>query len=667
MAKEDMPINKFQSLMEFQAMQGVDFSGLKVGKKITYFSRSSGEDFQSCVSEAIRKPILDDIKAAKMFTVLIDESTDLAVEKHMVVYIRVLDEHFRPHTVFLKNVTVDDPKSDALTLFTYLVKALEEDGLDISKCVGFGSDGAAVMTGKLTGVAARMREKSPHLINIHCMAHRFNLATAQASDGIDVLKNFEQVLSDLYRYFGGSKSGNRKAELVEIQKVLGDPVMKIKECHEIRWIAFYQAVKAVYSSWSSLVTFFQKQIDEKKKVKQTDKSDQTESKQVDEKKKVRQTDKSDQTDSKSKNFLEKIQDYRFVLLLSFLMDILPAVAEVSMHLQKTDVDVSSVFPSLKALKKTITKAEEGKSPCFEKLVTEEITKEKKKNGDYTYKYKKHTLLCHGKEGEKGSEQGTSMVERMKAASDEIREVRKNFCENMKTNIEKRFPEDSKNVAVAFKVLSLKTLYPTLSEEERDKFGKDEIRTLIDHYGKDKESKKIGKSKDSQKDRDTEIKKQSDKTKVSDKHKSCEKNKEKMGKKEDSDGKKGESSANISKAFIDEASTLAEWASLKEIVTENKYPRYSMKDLWKLLYEYHKTSFPNLFALANLALVMPYQTASCERGFSAQNSIKTARRNRLGEKSMNILMTIKCEGEKTAEHDLMGALELWEEKERKCNQ
>ena len=38
--------------------------------------------------------------------------------------------------------------------------------------------------------------------------------------------------------------------------------------------------------------------------------------------------------------------------------------------------------------------------------------------------------------------------------------------------------------------------------------------------------------------------------------------------------------------------------------------------------------PNLIKLANLALIMPYQTADCERGFSCQNAIKCSKRNRL---------------------------------------
>ena len=48
-------------------------------------------------------------------------------------------------------------------------------------------------------------------------------------------------------------------------------------------------------------------------------------------------------------------------------------------------------------------------------------------------------------------------------------------------------------------------------------------------------------------------------------------------------------------------------------------------------------------LANLGLIMPYQTADCERGFSCQNGNKSSRRSRMEENKMNTLLTIKIEG------------------------
>ena len=197
---------------------------------------------------------------------LIDESTDLAVNKHLIIYVRIVDEQFVPKTYFLKNVTIDNPKSDANMLFELLKETLAEKKLDIHRVLGFGSDGAAVITGKKNGVSAKIKKESLHCINVHCMAHGFNLATSQSSKNITFLTEVERTLIDLYYHFRGSKSGNRKCELKEIQKILDDPVLQIRECHEIRWLSFFEAVKAVFLSWASFVTYFSRCEDSKSKL-----------------------------------------------------------------------------------------------------------------------------------------------------------------------------------------------------------------------------------------------------------------------------------------------------------------------------------------------------------------------------------------------------------------
>ena len=45
-------------------------------------------------------------------------------------------------------------------------------------------------------------------------------------------------------------------------------------------------------------------------------------------------------------------------------------------------------------------------------------------------------------------------------------------------------------------------------------------------------------------------------------------------------------------------------------------------------ENHSDSFPNLKILASIALVVPLHTADVERGFSAQNLVKTNLRDKL---------------------------------------
>lgn len=47
-----------------------------------------------------------------MYFVLVDKSTDISVSEQMIVYVRIIDESFEPQTIFLKNMTISDPRSD---------------------------------------------------------------------------------------------------------------------------------------------------------------------------------------------------------------------------------------------------------------------------------------------------------------------------------------------------------------------------------------------------------------------------------------------------------------------------------------------------------------------------------------------------------------------------
>ena len=51
-----------------------------------------------------------------------------------------------------------------------------------SNLVGFGSDGANVMRGKNHSVLKFLREKTPQLFDLHCLAHSSSLADKNLSE-----------------------------------------------------------------------------------------------------------------------------------------------------------------------------------------------------------------------------------------------------------------------------------------------------------------------------------------------------------------------------------------------------------------------------------------------------------------------------------------------------
>ena len=70
--------------------------------------------------------------------------------------------------------------------------------LQITKPCAFGSDGASVMTGRLTDVAVRLQGHNPSMITVHCVNHKLALAAAQASDSVPYLMQFKSILQTLF-------------------------------------------------------------------------------------------------------------------------------------------------------------------------------------------------------------------------------------------------------------------------------------------------------------------------------------------------------------------------------------------------------------------------------------------------------------------------------------
>ena len=115
------------------------------------------------------------------------------------------------------------------------------------------SDGASVMTGKVNRCAAIMRHENPHMQNVHCVAHKLALCTSQAAENIQPLKKYQQILTDLFYYFKGS--AKRAAKLHEIQTLVDDPILTIKEIHSVRWPSYFNALTAVFRTIDSLMTY----------------------------------------------------------------------------------------------------------------------------------------------------------------------------------------------------------------------------------------------------------------------------------------------------------------------------------------------------------------------------------------------------------------------------
>ena len=107
------------------------------------------------------------------------------------------------------------------------------------------------MTGEKNGLTGNFLRVNPHLKNTHCSAHRIALVSEQAAENVPAVQDFRKTLESIYYYF--YKSPARCDQLESIQKVLEDPVLRVREVHSVRWSSFFMALETVYRTIDYLI------------------------------------------------------------------------------------------------------------------------------------------------------------------------------------------------------------------------------------------------------------------------------------------------------------------------------------------------------------------------------------------------------------------------------
>jgi hypothetical protein len=131
---------------------------------------------------------------------------DAANRNQLIVYIRFIDPTtFKIREEFLGIVSL--PAGDAETIDTALRDYLLHNGLSLSNCVAFGSDGAGTMVGSKKGVSTRIKQRVPYTISTHCNSHRFALVAGDAAKVVPYLNDtFSGLLISLWAYLHFSTS-----------------------------------------------------------------------------------------------------------------------------------------------------------------------------------------------------------------------------------------------------------------------------------------------------------------------------------------------------------------------------------------------------------------------------------------------------------------------------
>ncbi|CAI7861961.1 unnamed protein product [Closterium sp. NIES-53] len=191
------------------------------------------------------------IHASPWIGISCDESTDRSRGKHIVVFATFMKER-AVVTEFLALLTIH--KCDAGSLFAVLLSHLDNIGIDLQRIVAVSTDGAGVMIGSQSGLVVRLRQRVPHLVGTHCIAHREVLAVKEAASKFPDL----DIVDDAIRGLGEvvMRSSVWLERFKELQLEIHQTNLEHQGLFDVRWLSRGDAVDRLCTILGAAIVVF---------------------------------------------------------------------------------------------------------------------------------------------------------------------------------------------------------------------------------------------------------------------------------------------------------------------------------------------------------------------------------------------------------------------------
>lgn len=171
----------------------------KGGKNAMYTSPHIQNEIIHLCGGVVKEKIVNDARKAIAYSILADETSDIAGKEQLSIGIRFFDgEKMMIREEYLGFVQLEN--MDAETIAAAIDTFIENCNFDPTKCVGQGYDGCNTMSGKDGGVQKILREKYTKALFFHCASHKLNLVVNDLNSVVDI-RNTTSTIKEIINFF----------------------------------------------------------------------------------------------------------------------------------------------------------------------------------------------------------------------------------------------------------------------------------------------------------------------------------------------------------------------------------------------------------------------------------------------------------------------------------
>ncbi len=203
------------------------------------------------MSNTIIRNIAEEILALPVvqYSVIIDGTQDVSGTEQESICLRYVDSDLEPREEFIGLYETSSTTGEHISKIVSDV--LLRLNLPISGLRGQTYDGAANMSGHLSGVQAHIRKEQPLAIYVHCGPHCVNLVTQAACSTTPIVRDALQWTHELGCLFG--QSGKFKTIFKSVAKSTSGSYITLKPLCPTRWTVRTPAIDAILGQYEAVL------------------------------------------------------------------------------------------------------------------------------------------------------------------------------------------------------------------------------------------------------------------------------------------------------------------------------------------------------------------------------------------------------------------------------
>ena len=258
-----------------QHLKSASFRKTTTGKQVrgTYISHRIQEEFISLIGDHLEQRIIDRVKKAMFFSILVDECRDSSGKEQMSVFFRYVWKNtitgkYSVHEDF--TTFLHCPRTSGEALFTVLMGGEDggytgRKGIPMENGRGLGSDGGGNMAGKQNGLQAHVRRAYPKMHFHWCDGHCLNLCVGKACGQPLVKKVVDHVQQVTIAFEYSAKRQQFFKEAIDENQTTSQDLgekKKLTMLSETRWSARSAAFSTIKEGMFPLIRTLEKLEDE---------------------------------------------------------------------------------------------------------------------------------------------------------------------------------------------------------------------------------------------------------------------------------------------------------------------------------------------------------------------------------------------------------------------